>query len=193
VGVIDDFAKQYLHDDLRWVRQSLVSKLDGLSEYDVRRPLTRTGTNLLGLIKHLTLSEARYFGEIFGRPFPSALPQFDDPGYANHDHLWVTERESRADITSGYERACRHADATIDALPIDAPGHVPWWPRPEVKLFNVMVHVLTESNRHAGHADILREQLDGGTDAGPATNHGDAFWDAHRSKIEQAAREADAR
>ncbi|TCO51117.1 uncharacterized protein DUF664 [Kribbella antiqua] len=190
--MIDDFAKAYLHDDLRWVRESLLFKLDGLTEYDVRRPLTKTGTNLLGLIKHLTLSEARYFGEIFDRPYPERLPRFDDPGYANRDHLWVTEQESRADIVEGYKRAWQHADATIEALPIDAPGFVPWWPRPNVKLFNVMVHVLTETNRHAGNADILREQLDGGVGAGPVTTSDDD-WDAHRSKIEKAAREAQLR
>ncbi|MEV0800834.1 MULTISPECIES: DinB family protein [unclassified Kribbella] len=188
--MIDDFAKEYLHDDLRWVRESLLYKVEGLSEYDVRRPLTRTGTNLLGLVKHLTLSEARYFGEIFGRPFPERLPQFDDPGYANHDHMWVTEKESHADIIEGYKRAWRHADATIEALPIDAPGFVPWWPRPKVKLFNVMVHVLTETNRHAGHADILREQLDGAVGARPTATADDTDWDAHRSRVEKAAREA---
>jgi hypothetical protein len=190
--VIDDFAKEYLHDGLRWVRQSLLFKLEGLSEYDVRRPLTMTGTNLLSLIKHLTFSEARYFGEIFGRPFPERLPRFDDPDYVNRDHMWVTEQESRADIIDGYKRAWRHADATIEALSIDAPGFVPWWPRPDVKLFNVMVHVLTESNRHAGHADILREQLDGAVGAGPVTtlDRDDADWEAHRSRIEKAAREA---
>ena len=67
----------------------------------------------------------------------------------------------RADVVGFYQRRSSHADATIDALPIDAPGFVPWWPRPDVTLFNVMAHVLTETNRHAGHADILREQLDG--------------------------------
>jgi hypothetical protein len=46
--VIDDFAKDYLHSQLRSTRQALVWKLDGLSEYDVRRPLTATGTSLLG-------------------------------------------------------------------------------------------------------------------------------------------------
>ena len=51
--------------------------------------------------------------------------------------------------------------AHSDTLPIDAPGHVPWWPRPNVKLFNIMVQIVGETNRHAGHADILREQLDG--------------------------------
>ena len=191
--MIDDFAKAYLHDDLREVRQSLLSKLHGLSEYDARRPLTRTGTNLLGLVKHLTLSEATYLGDIFGRPCPEGLPRFDDPGYSNRDHMWVGPAESRTDVVEAYQRACRHADGTIEALPVDAPGFVPWWPQPEVKLFNVMVHVLTETNRHAGHADILREQLDDVVGAGPvATSDGDdAEWAAHRAKIEKAARDAE--
>ena len=185
-GVIDDFAKAYLHDALRWVREGLVAKVDGLSEYDVRRPLTHTGTNLLGLIKHLTITEARYLGEIFDRPYADPLPSFTDPDYANHDHLWVREHETRAQILTNYRRACEHADATITALPIDARATVPWWPRPDVMLFNVMVHVLTESNRHAGHADILREQLDNTTNTDPNVN-----WTAHRNQIEQAARAAD--
>ena len=187
--VIDEFAKEYLHDNLRWARQSLLVKLEGLSEYDVRRPLTRTGTNLLGLVKHLTLSEARYLGEIVGRPYPEPLPSFDDPGYANHQHMWVGEHESRANVIEGYHRAWRHADATIEALPIDAPGLVPWWPRPHVKLFNVMVHVLTETNRHVGHADILREQLDGAVGDDPDAMD-DIDWDAHRARVERAARAA---
>jgi hypothetical protein len=58
--VIDEFAKEYLHDDLRWIREAILWKLDGLSEYNIRRPLTVTGTNLLGLIKHLATAEARY-------------------------------------------------------------------------------------------------------------------------------------
>jgi len=57
-----EFSKEYLHNDLIEIREIMLGKLDGLSEYDIRRPLTVTGTNLLGLIKHLTLSESRYFG-----------------------------------------------------------------------------------------------------------------------------------
>ena len=190
--MVDDFAKAYLHDDIREVRQSLLGKLDGVSEYDARRPLTRTGTNLLGLIKHLTMSEAWYFGAVFGRPCPDPLPRYDDPGYANRDSLWVEAHESHADIVDGYERACRHADATIEALPIDAAGHVPWWPRPDVTLFNVMVHLLAETNRHAGHADILREQLDGavGAELARTVDVDDTGWAAHRARIETAARAA---
>ncbi|NKY41382.1 DinB family protein, partial [Cellulomonas septica] len=158
--MIDDFAKAYLLDDLRWTRASLLGKLDGLSEYDVRRPLTDTGTNLLGLVKHLAVAEARYLGEIFARPFPEPIPRWDDAA-GNRAHLWATQDESRDDVVARYRRACAHADATVAALPVDAPGHVPWWPQPDVMLFNVMVHVLTETARHAGHADILREGLDG--------------------------------
>ena len=190
--MVDDFAKAYLHDDIRAARQSVLGKLDGVSEYDARRPLTRTGTNLLGLVKHLTMTEAWYLGAVFGRPYSVTLPRYDDPGYANRDSLWVEAHESRADIVGGYERACRHADATIDALPIDAPGYVPWWPRPDVRLFNVLVHVLVETNRHAGHADIVREQLDGtvGADVARTIDVDDAGWAAHRARIEAAARAA---
>lgn len=58
-SVIDDFAKEYLHSDLREIREVMLWKLDGLGEYDIRRPLTSTGTNLLGLVKHLSASIAR--------------------------------------------------------------------------------------------------------------------------------------
>ena len=143
-------------------------------------------------MKHLTLAEARFFGAILVRPYPEPIPSFDDPGFDNRDYLWVTEGESRAGIIDGYQRACQHADATIAALPIDAPGHVPWWPRPDVKLFNVMVHVLTETNRQLGHADILREELDGalGSDPTPSSSQQDADWAGHRAKIEKTARAA---
>ncbi|GIG23590.1 hypothetical protein Cch01nite_43140 [Cellulomonas chitinilytica] len=190
--MIDDFAKEYLHGDLRWTRASLLGTLDGLSEHDVRRPLTETGTNLLGLVKHLALTEARYFGEIFGRPFPDPVPRWDDFA-ANRAHLWVAEHETRAEILDRYDQACRHADATIDALPVDTPGHVPWWPQPDVLLFNVMVHVLTETSRHAGHADILREGLDGAVSTGPGSASPvdeaiTAERARHRARIEAAAR-----
>ena len=195
--MIDDVAKAHLLDDLRWTRASLLGKLDGLSEYDVRRPLTDTGTNLLGLVKHLAVAEARYLGEVFGRPFPDPIPRWDDAA-GNRAPLWVTEDESRDDVVERYRRACAHADATVAALPVDAPGRVPWWPQPDVTLFDVMVHVLTETARHAGHADILREGLDGavGMADGPVAPVDDAARAAreeHRARVESAARAAAAR
>jgi len=68
--MIDDFAEHDLHQGLRRERNTLLWKLDGLSEYDARRPLTATGTNLVGLVKHVATVEARYFGEVFDRPSP---------------------------------------------------------------------------------------------------------------------------
>lgn len=188
--MIDELAKACLHDELRFTRQALVWKLDGLSEYDIRRPLTATGTNLLGLVKHLATWEARYLGEIFGRPFPEPLPRWQD---SDGSDLWVTREETRDQVIGRYRRAWEHADATIEELPLDAPGHVPWWPRPEVTLFAVVVHVLNDTTRHAGHADILREQLDGrtGVAAGYEEQIDPAARRAHRATIEEAARAAD--
>ncbi|MFG2168923.1 DinB family protein [Micromonospora chersina] len=193
--MIDEFAKEYLHHDLRDARETVLWKLDGLSEYDVRRPLTVTGTNLLGLVKHLSTCEARYFGEVFGRPFPEPLPRWDDAAQDDTD-MWATEHETREDIIDRYRRVWAHSDATINALAVDSSGHVPWWPRPNVKLFNILVHVLTETSRHAGHADILREQLDGSTGMMAEYAHlepTDKEFLAERcARIERAARAATA-
>ncbi len=157
-----------------------------------RRPLTQTGTNLLGLVKHKAYSDARYLGEIFGRPYPGPVPRWNDAGAWENEH-WATADETRAEILDLYRSVGEHCDATINALPIDAPGHVPWWPRPDVMLCTIMVHVLNETTRHAGHADILREQLDGRT--GTAAEYEDAIDVAARgsycAKVEQAAKAAD--
>ncbi|WP_369274237.1 DinB family protein [Streptomyces sp. R11] len=189
--MIDEFAKDNLHRRLQRDREALLWKLDGLSEYDSRRPLTATGTNLLGLVKHVATVEARYFGEVFDRPFPEPLCRWQD--YDGNDQ-WATEDETRDQIIGFYRRTWEHSDATINELPLDAPGHVPWWsePYPNTNLFAIMVHVLGESNRHAGHADILREGLDGRTGVRPEYEQqiDEEARAAHCAKIEQAARSA---
>jgi hypothetical protein len=191
--VSDDIGKEHLLMRLQGLREAVLWKLDGLSEYDARRPLTVTGTNLLGLVKHLTLWEARYFGDVFGRPFPESLPRWDDREARGCD-TWATAQETRTEIVDRYRRVWKHSDETIGALTADAPGHVPWWPRPEVKLSVILVHVLTETSRHAGHADILREQLDGSIGGNAGDNDSQrndvAFWTARCAKIDDAARQA---
>ncbi|MGW7295796.1 DinB family protein [Streptomyces xiamenensis] len=186
--MIDASAKDHLHGRLRRDREALLWKLDGLSAYDARRPLTATGTNLLGLVKHVATVEARYFGEVFERPSPEPLPRWQD---SDGGDLWATEDETREQIIAFYRRTWDHADATITALPLDAPGHVPWWPRPHAgtNLFAVLVHVLGETVRHAGHADILREGLDGRTGLRPEHEApiDEAARAAHRARIERAA------
>ncbi|WP_345664745.1 DinB family protein [Streptomyces venetus] len=189
--MIAEFAKDNLLGRLRRDRKALLWKLDGLSAYDARRPLTATGTNLLGLVKHVATVEARYFGEVFDRPSPEPLPRWQD---YNGNDLWATEDETRDQIIGFYRRTWEHSDATINELPLDAPGHVPWWPEPSpnTNLFAIMVHVLGESIRHAGHADILREGLDGRT--GVRAEHEQPIDEearaAYCAKNEQAARSA---
>ncbi|MGA8845030.1 MAG: DinB family protein [Nocardioides sp.] len=189
----DDAAKTNLHDYLKHEREAVLAKLDGLSEYDVRRPLTVTGTNLLGLVKHLATWEARYLGEVFGRPFPEALSRWDDESEELAD-MWATEDESREAVVDRYRRVWDHSDTTIASLALDATGRVAWWQDAEVPLFNILVHLLAETSRHAGHADILREELDGavGTDAEAMTaeQRDPAFWRERREHIEVAARSA---
>ncbi|MGW5450041.1 mycothiol transferase [Streptomyces asiaticus] len=135
----------------------------------------------------LTWHVSRAFCSRSGRrPWPGL-------GYNGSD-LWATEDETRDQIIGFYRRTWGHSDATINELPLDAPGHVPWWPEPypNTNLFAVMVHVLGESIRHAGHADILRERLDGrtGVRAEHETQIDEEARAAYCAKIEQAARSA---
>jgi Protein of unknown function (DUF664) len=178
-------------------RDAMLWKLDGLGEYGIRRPMTPTGTNLLGLVKHLAGVEAGYFGEVFGRPFPEPLPwNPDDPDADPTIDAWATAQESREFITGLYRRVWAHADATISALPLDAPGHVSWWPTPPnpVTLHLILVHVTAETHRHAGHADIIRELIDGAAGLQQSNSnlpeYDAAYWEKHRGQVEQAARAA---
>jgi uncharacterized damage-inducible protein DinB len=187
--------KDDLHHYLRLARQALVWKLEGLSEYDIRRPMTPTGTSLLGLVKHVASVEAGYLGDTFGRPFPDPLPWFEDGAEPNAD-MWATAEESRDEIVDLYHRVWEHADATIDALSLDARGRVPWWPgdRGDVTLHVILVHMLAETNRHVGHADIARELIDGSAGLRADNDNmaeGDAaWWEDHRARVERAALDA---
>jgi Protein of unknown function (DUF664) len=180
---------------LQMGREVMLWKLDGLSEYDIRRPMVPTGTNLLGLVKHLASVEAGYFGEVFGRPFGERMPWFEEGAEINAD-MWATPDESGEEIVGLYRRVWVHSDATIGALALDATGQVPWWPesRREVTLHQILVHVVAETHRHAGHADIVRELIDGAVghradnDNMPPSDQ--AWWENYRARLERAAREA---
>ncbi|GID91837.1 DinB family protein [Amorphoplanes digitatis] len=184
-------AKANLHRYLREARDALLGKLDGVSEYDVRRPHVPTGTNLLGLVKHVASVTAGYFGEVFDRPFPEPVPALTETAEPNAD-MWATADESRDDIIGFWHRAWAHADATIEALPVDAPGSVRWWGDTPVTLHHILVHMLAELNRHAGHADLVRELIDGRVGwRSPGDNvvEGDAaWWSAYRERLESTAR-----
>lgn len=189
-------AKADLLFYLRSAREALLWKLDGLSEYDARRPLTPTGTNILGLMKHAAGVELGYLGDTFGRPHGEPLPWLADDAEPNAD-MWATADESRDFIVGLYRRAWAHADATIGALALDTVGRVPWWPdgKDEVTLHHAVVRVIADTHRHAGHADILRELIDGtvgmneGNTSIPSSDP--AWWENYRGRLEHAAKEAD--
>jgi len=195
VPVMDD--KAILHTYLRTRRADLLGKLEGLSEYDARRPLTPTGTSLLGLVKHVASVELGYFGEVFGRPSGLALPWFAEDAEPDAD-MWAAPGETREQITELHRRSAAHSDATIDELPLDAPGVVPWWPeeRKHVTLHQILVHMCVETAHHLGHADILRELIDGRAGQRPndpnLSQRTPEGWAVHRARIEAAAAAAGA-
>ena len=181
VAAPKDVLKVYLQG----ARDVLLWKLTGLSERDLRLPRTPTGTNLLGIVKHAVHTEVVYFGPTFGRewPTPDELVPPDDPDPLAEWH--ATETETAAGIMHLYRRVQAFADAAIDALPLDTVGHVTHWDGEEVTLHEMMVHVVVDLQRHAGHADILREQVDGSVGLLPGhSNVPDATdWPTHVRRL----------
>lgn len=184
--------KEQLHRYLRTERDQLLAKLDGLSEYDVRRPLTPTGTNLLGLVKHVASVQLGYFTDVFGRPGGRVLACYQEGAEPDAD-MWAPVDESREDILEVHAFSAAQTDATIEALPLDAVGEVPWWSpeRRAVTLHLILVHMCTETARHAGHADILREMIDGRVGNGAQDRNVPRRtaqeWAAYRARLEEAA------
>jgi uncharacterized damage-inducible protein DinB len=184
--------KQVLKRYLQTLREALLWKLAGLGERELRWPLTPTGTNLLGLVKHVGSMEFGYFGLVFGRPAAEPMPWLG-PGSEDNADMWATADQSREWVVDFYRRAWAHSDATIDQLGLDARGQVPWWPpeRREVTLHQILVHVIAETARHAGQADIVRELSDGQAGLRPDNSnlpdHDQRWWTAYVDRLKQVA------
>jgi hypothetical protein len=174
---------------LQQARNAMLSKLDDLGEYDVRRPMTPTGTNLLGLVKHLIGIELGYLGDCVGRPSPIRLPWVEDGSIWDGADMWATAEESRDDLIGLYRSAWRHSDESILTLGLTAPAHVSWWPEQgrDTTFGALLVRVVAETSQHAGHADIMREMIDGraGKDHDDAGDSG--WWASYLARIQQAA------
>jgi hypothetical protein len=181
---ITDDLRRYLQE----ARESVLTSLDGLSEFDRRRPLTPTGTNLLGLVKHLASGEFGYLGDSVGRPGP-VLPWNADGSVWRNGDMWATVDESSEYLIGLYRQAWAHSDESLALLPLDAPARVAWWPqdRAETTFGSLVVRVLAETAHHAGHCDIVRELIDSRS----ASNNdelGDAeFWAAYVGEVQRAA------
>ncbi|WP_280702837.1 DinB family protein [Kitasatospora sp. GP82] len=146
--------KESLHISLDRHRDAVLWKLDGLDEEQVRRPMTPTGTNLLGLVKHLAAVEYGWFCQAFGvEPEPF--------WFAPEEDMRVEPGESTADIVAFYGRARAAADEVIGRLGLDELGTA--WTGERVSMRWVLIHMIEDTVRHAGHMDILRELTDGAT------------------------------
>jgi uncharacterized damage-inducible protein DinB len=172
-----------LHEAVLW-------KVEGLPERDQRMPMTATGTNLLGVVKHLAVVEAEYLGLCVGRPFPEQIAWAGDDLEDNAD-MWATADEPAQMILDLYRRVGEHSARTVAALPLDAPARVPWWDPQETTLQRVLVHQITETARHAGQMDVVRESIDGARGMLPEAPNlpgGDErWWTAYVTRLREVA------
>lgn len=138
-------------------REAVLWKVEGLDDDELRRPMTPSGTNVLGLVKHLAAVEYGWFCEPFGRP-TEPLPFDEDDEDAD---LRVDPGETTADVLAFYERARAAADQVVADLDLDDTGTA--WFGDTVSMRWVLLHMVEETARHAGHIDIVRELIDGVT------------------------------
>lgn len=137
---------------LDFARESVIKKADGLSEEDVRRSMVSTGTSVLWLIRHLTDGERFWFGA-------HLLGQGDEPDWdaAGHDDRAADEilGDYRAAIVDSNQAIRNLGDPdALSARPVDGQRKSLRW---------TLAHMTSETARHAGHADIVRELIDGTT------------------------------
>jgi uncharacterized damage-inducible protein DinB len=149
--------KQSLHVSLDRHRDAVLWKLEGLDDDALRRPMVPSGTNLLGLVKHLAAVEYGWFCKTFGRQ-TEPLPDVDEDPNAD---MAARPDETTEEILAFYGRARAAADRVIEELDLEATGTA--WFGEAVSLRWVLIHMVEETARHAGHVDILRELIDGMT------------------------------
>jgi Protein of unknown function (DUF664) len=137
-------------------REALIAKLQGVSDEDARRAPTVSSLSLLGLVKHSAIWERRWFqvvvaGRSFAGEWPEVLPQ-DDNAFR------LTDDDTVETVLAHYREQIAASQEILRAFDLDAPcalrelaGNLRW----------VAVHMIEETARHAGHADIIRETIDG--------------------------------
>ncbi|MHC3819517.1 hypothetical protein AMK09_02595 [Streptomyces sp. CB02488] len=140
-------------------RDVVLWKLEGLDDEQLRRPMTPTGTNLLGLVKHLATVEYGWFCASFGYEVEKL---WFDP--ATED-MTIAPDETTAGILAFYDRARTAADRAIEKTGLEATGTS--WNGRTVSMRWVLIHMLEDVVRHAGHMDIVRELIDGSAGAHP--------------------------
>ena len=154
--------------------------------------MTPTGTNLLGVVKHLIGIEAGYLGACVGHPFAEPLPWIDDVGTdAPNRDMWATAAESRDYLTGPYQRACAHSNWVLDNVEADAVATVPWWPESArtTTAGALLARVLKDTAMHAGQLQVLRELIDGQAGSDRDAIGDDQWWNDYTSMLEDVARQ----
>jgi uncharacterized damage-inducible protein DinB len=149
--------KESLFVSLNRHRDVILWKLEGLDEEQVRRSMTPSGTSLLGLVKHLAAVEYGWFCETFGRE-TEPMPFDEEDETAD---LRAEPDETTAEIVAFYGRARAAADHVINDVAVEDVGTA--WFGDTVSMRWVLIHMIEETARHAGHMDIVRELIDGTT------------------------------
>ncbi|KWR71079.1 hypothetical protein RN04_10200 [Arthrobacter sp. W1] len=176
--------REYLND----AREAILWKCEGLSDAQARTPLTATGTHVMGLLLHLAVTEAGYFIECLGQKIENPLIRdimADDDAQAD---FRPPSNMTLADAMNLYREATSAADEVLDHSELNSPAIVPWWgTHRHTTVERLLTHMIAESHRHAGHMDIVREQLDGFVGLRPAApNIPDltpAQWDEERLRL----------
>ena len=140
----------------------MLMKIDGVSDADLRRSMVPSGTTLLGMVKHLAYVERSWFQRVFSN-IDVEFPWTDEDPDAD---FRIEPDETTSEIVELYKGECQKSRDITDAASLDdlARFKYPDDPRPgNVSLRWILVHMIEETARHNGHADILREQIDGST------------------------------
>lgn len=148
--------KEMLEAFLDYHRDTLLMKCKGLSDEELRRPMVVSGTNLLGLIKHLGYVERWWFQEVFAAQDPEFPSSDEDPDA----EFRIEESDSTESIIDFYRGECAKSRVIVSgAMPEDIAKHS----KSERSLRWILIHMIEETSRHNGHVDILREMIDGQT------------------------------
>lgn len=149
--MIVDGERETLTAFLGYLRQRIVAKLEGLSDRDARRELVASGTSLLWLVKHLTAVEGLWFRHVLAGEPPEVIT-----------HGELSDDDTLASVIAGYREAvARSEEIAAGCDDLDQRAATVPAEREPVSLRWILVHMIEEVARHAGHADILREQIDG--------------------------------
>lgn len=150
--------REYLND----AREAILWKCEGLSDAQARTPLTQSGTHVMGLLLHLAVTESEYFIACLGREIENPIIRGIIEAADTQAGFLPPPSMTLIDAVDIYREATVAADAVLDELELDSPAVVPWWTQHRhTTVERLLVHMIAESHRHAGHVDIVREQLDG--------------------------------